>query len=1063
MAAASSPMRRPASVDVSAANLPRKTKGALTIKSLVSKKKLRFIGDGGVDLDLSYITDQIIAMGWPSRGIESLYRNGLDDVKQFLERRHGGHFRIWNLVSEREYGAGHFPCEIERFTWADHTPPPFNLVRITSGCAAVPRKEKLWSQQIGCQSTFLIILRQLLCAQVRPACESMESWLCADPKNVAVVHCKAGKGRTGTIIAAYLLHSGACATADEALQLFGDRRTRNGRGVTIPSQARYVRYYALQLTAQAQAAAAGATASSCDQAEAAASGDAEPVEKPAETPASASGVTPRRRFGATAIVTRIDPERRGEPSKLIPFHTSRSAADAEGPPRSIITLTLHRDWDRTLGFRLGRHPTTGRPIVESLREYEAGVENSGNDDESSAASSSSSAATASSAMNSVVPVPLRRVLRVGDELVSVNGVDLSHRPTFGEVTSLLRGALDPVVLKIARHTEDEADAISASNPVAAAVDGAAGTVRSPEQLAADYLQRVASGVGPWAAGADTRNVPSPPVLLTSIELSHLPLPGSGFRPASASSPGSVRGGGSSANGDNTGVPVVGSTREGSSWADLLCGCFGAGGSSKAPEDTIYVQLYGGPFCATLLFDSRSKGYAVASTSVSTSSSMSAPAAASMPAAQPSAVDSSTAGGNGTMALSESTASLLSLKGAEAASASPAVQPPTAEAPPVASGDGAASAAATAIVGNDAQAAAAAPDSSSDAGVAAFPSEPAPSAPEPLPSTRSGYTSIAAVAPSPTPVAIVTSSSGRSGSKVAGNTSSPPSAAADHQPELTWGARYLGATGIAAAGDVRLIIRHPGRKKPLAAAWFNTGCLPLPAAMQTAVARTLGVSEQMAVAAGGDNSTSQVSEEADPPKPDLHIRLPPRYNDLGEQTPSTVGDSNAATPAGSGGQAIGSSSSSPSATSGPKLAQWEALPILPIVTTDVPGGAMHSASAPLLGACYTAAASAAPSAAKVAGAPSSSDVTSTASSSDVIGCVTFSKRSLDYAVKDKAHRLFPEGLTLTLRFSALSLPPVYFDALSLPPASAMAQSGVEAHDHDQAAVDALGPALAGACS
>jgi phosphatidylinositol-3,4,5-trisphosphate 3-phosphatase and dual-specificity protein phosphatase PTEN len=83
----------------------------------------------GVDLDLSYITDHVIAMGYPSRGLEALYRNQLGEVKAFLERRHGGHFRIWNLVAEREYGSGHFPCQIERFTWADHTPPPLALVR----------------------------------------------------------------------------------------------------------------------------------------------------------------------------------------------------------------------------------------------------------------------------------------------------------------------------------------------------------------------------------------------------------------------------------------------------------------------------------------------------------------------------------------------------------------------------------------------------------------------------------------------------------------------------------------------------------------------------------------------------------------------------------------------------------------------------------------------------------------------------------------------------------------------------------------------------------------------
>lgn len=62
-------------------------------------------------------------------------------------------------------------------------------------------------------------------------------------QRVAVVHCKAGKGRSGTIACAYLISQEGWKKED-ALQRFTDRRMRVGfgNGVSIPSQLRYVGY-----------------------------------------------------------------------------------------------------------------------------------------------------------------------------------------------------------------------------------------------------------------------------------------------------------------------------------------------------------------------------------------------------------------------------------------------------------------------------------------------------------------------------------------------------------------------------------------------------------------------------------------------------------------------------------------------------------------------------------------------------------------------------------------------------------------------------------------------------
>jgi len=52
-----------------------------------------------------------------------------------------------------------------------------------------------------------------------------------------------GKGRTGTVIAAYLLYSGIFVDPQEALDFFASRRSTIKRGVTQPSQQRYVNYF----------------------------------------------------------------------------------------------------------------------------------------------------------------------------------------------------------------------------------------------------------------------------------------------------------------------------------------------------------------------------------------------------------------------------------------------------------------------------------------------------------------------------------------------------------------------------------------------------------------------------------------------------------------------------------------------------------------------------------------------------------------------------------------------------------------------------------------------------
>jgi hypothetical protein len=82
------------------------------LRLLVSKEKRRYQHEGtlntvffyrvaGYDLDLSYISPRVIAMGYPSQGYERLFRNPMDSVTSFLNLKHQDHFRVYNLCSEQ--------------------------------------------------------------------------------------------------------------------------------------------------------------------------------------------------------------------------------------------------------------------------------------------------------------------------------------------------------------------------------------------------------------------------------------------------------------------------------------------------------------------------------------------------------------------------------------------------------------------------------------------------------------------------------------------------------------------------------------------------------------------------------------------------------------------------------------------------------------------------------------------------------------------------------------------------------------------------------------------------
>lgn len=181
----------------------RRSSNANFLKSLVSQDKNRFCFDG-FDLDLTYITPRIIAMGLPSTSYEALYRNDMNDVLNFFNERHKEHYKVYNLCEEKKYALNIFYKQ-GYFPFQDHEAPPLNIIR--------------------------------------PFCEDAKQFLDEDPKNVVAIHCLAGKGRTGTLISCLLLYLKEFDTAADCLKYYGLMRVDNGKGVTVPSQIRYVFYF----------------------------------------------------------------------------------------------------------------------------------------------------------------------------------------------------------------------------------------------------------------------------------------------------------------------------------------------------------------------------------------------------------------------------------------------------------------------------------------------------------------------------------------------------------------------------------------------------------------------------------------------------------------------------------------------------------------------------------------------------------------------------------------------------------------------------------------------------
>ncbi|XP_069768471.1 tensin-3-like isoform X11 [Narcine bancroftii] len=163
------------------------------------------IMEEGYELDLTYITERVIAVSFPAGCSEETYFHNLQDVTRMLKSKHGDNYLVFNL-SERRYDLSKLNSKLMDVGWPDlHAPALDKMCTI---------------------------------------CKAMETWLNNDPLHVVVIHCRGGKGRIGVVISSYMHFTYISASADQALDRFAMKKFYDDKVSALmqPSQKRYVHF-----------------------------------------------------------------------------------------------------------------------------------------------------------------------------------------------------------------------------------------------------------------------------------------------------------------------------------------------------------------------------------------------------------------------------------------------------------------------------------------------------------------------------------------------------------------------------------------------------------------------------------------------------------------------------------------------------------------------------------------------------------------------------------------------------------------------------------------------------
>ncbi|XP_023570148.1 tensin-3 isoform X2 [Octodon degus] len=159
----------------------------------------------GHQLDLTYITERIIALSFPAGCSEESYLHSLQEVTRMLKSKHGDNYLVLNL-SEKRFDLAKLNPKIMDVGWPElHAPPLDKMCTI---------------------------------------CKAQESWLNSDPQHVVVIHCRGGKGRIGVVVSSYMHFTNVSASADQALDRFAMKKFYDDKVSALmqPSQKWYVQF-----------------------------------------------------------------------------------------------------------------------------------------------------------------------------------------------------------------------------------------------------------------------------------------------------------------------------------------------------------------------------------------------------------------------------------------------------------------------------------------------------------------------------------------------------------------------------------------------------------------------------------------------------------------------------------------------------------------------------------------------------------------------------------------------------------------------------------------------------